>query len=63
MATAAIKAGTKVSITKTPSRFTEGKVTEILDTPRGQWYVVDVNTDRKKPPNPQKYRLGDLARR
>jgi len=63
MATASIKVGRKVSITKSPSRFTEGKVTEILDTPRGQWYVVDVNTDRKKPANPQKYRLGDLAAR
>lgn len=61
MATAKpLKIGQKVTITRTGTKFTTGKVTNIRDTGRGVWY--EVNVGDKRNPNVLSYRGGDLQR-
>lgn len=54
-----IKVGTKVTITRKPTRHYEGKVTNIYESGRGLWYEVNVGTQRD--PVTKQYRISDLA--
>ncbi len=54
-----LKPGKAVSITKTPSQHTSGRIHEVRQTGRGPWFDVRVGGTPKAPVIAS-YRAGDL---